>query len=93
MKRLLPEYTVWDPPLVEDCPPTALQPSIDHSALQPTVDASALQPSLTLPTCFKDLKVKVTHVTSPGNICVQLLQYDTRLKRYQPNKTTNYNNN
>lgn len=68
-KPLTPELAVWDPPLME----AGSSPS-----------ALALQPSLTLPTCLKDVKVKVTHVTSPGNICVQLLQYDTQLKRYRP---------
>ncbi|XP_053090427.1 RING finger protein 17 isoform X2 [Pangasianodon hypophthalmus] len=68
------EHTVWDPPLVEEGPSQS-EPTL------PTLDPSALQPSLILPACLKDVKVKVTHVTSPGNICVQLLQYDTQLKR------------
>ncbi|KAG7331453.1 hypothetical protein KOW79_005422 [Hemibagrus wyckioides] len=74
-KKSLPlEHTVWDPPLVEEGP-SGSEPML------PTLDPMAIQPSLTLPACLKDLKVKVTHVTSPGNICVQLLQFDTQLKR------------
>ncbi|KAK3543926.1 hypothetical protein QTP70_031835 [Hemibagrus guttatus] len=74
-KKCLPlEHTVWDPPLVEEGPSQS-------EPMLPTLDPSTIQPSLTLPACLKDLKVKVTHVTSPGNICVQLLQYDTQLKR------------
>lgn len=77
-KKSLPlEHTVWDPPLVEEGPSQS-------EPVLPTLDPMAIQPSLTLPACLKDLKVKVTHVTSPGNICVQLLQFDTQLKRYQP---------
>lgn len=77
-KKSLPlEHTVWDPPLVEEGPSQS-------EPMLPTLDPMAIQPSLTLPACLKDLKVKVTHVTSPGNICMQLLQFDTQLKRYQP---------
>lgn len=73
-KALTSERAVWDPPLVDEG-------STQSESALPAVDASVLQPSLTLPTCVKDVKVKVTHVTSPGNICVQLLQFDTQLKR------------
>lgn len=77
-EALVSEHTVWDPPLVEEspCRSEPEPPSVDPS--------SALRPSLTLPACLKDVKVKVTHVTSPGHICVQLLQYDAQLKRYRP---------
>ncbi|KAF4086779.1 hypothetical protein AMELA_G00088320 [Ameiurus melas] len=68
------ENTVWDPPLMGEGPSPS-EPTL------PAVDPSPLLSTLTLPTCLKDLKVKVTHVTSPGNIYVQLLQYDTQLKR------------
>ncbi|KAK2850477.1 hypothetical protein Q7C36_009260 [Tachysurus vachellii] len=75
-KKSLPlEHTVWDPPLVEESPCRSEPTS---ATLDPS---TAMQPSLILPACLKDVKVKVTHVTSPGNICVQLLQYDTQLKR------------
>ncbi|XP_077073070.1 RING finger protein 17 isoform X4 [Siphateles boraxobius] len=66
------ETTVWDPPFEEEVrsvvptPPPALE---------------ELKPSLSLPTCLKDIRVRVTHVTSPGNIFVQLLQFDSQLKR------------
>ncbi|RXN29007.1 RING finger 17 [Labeo rohita] len=67
------ETTVWDPPFEEETLSVALPP--------PPPASEELQPSLILPTCLKDIKVRVTHVTSPGNICVQLLQFDSQLKR------------
>ncbi|XP_072541367.1 RING finger protein 17 [Salminus brasiliensis] len=68
------DAAVWDPPLTEElvCPDEQ-SPPID--------EPSELQANLTLPTCLKDLRVRVTHVTSPGHICVQLLQFDNQLKR------------
>ncbi|KAI4883302.1 hypothetical protein NFI96_024399 [Prochilodus magdalenae] len=68
------EATVWDPPLHE----VGLSPA---EPVSPADEPSELQLSLTLPSCLKDLRVRVTHVTSPGHICVQLLQFDTQLKR------------
>ncbi|XP_062861401.1 RING finger protein 17 isoform X2 [Trichomycterus rosablanca] len=67
------ETAVWDPPLEE----TAL--CLNEPEL--TVDSSEQKPNLILPTCLKDVRVRITHVTSPGNICVQLLQFDSQLKR------------
>ncbi|XP_052004314.1 RING finger protein 17 [Xyrauchen texanus] len=61
--------TVWDPPFEEKVLP------------EQTPASEELQANLSLPTCLKDLRVRVTHVTSPGNICVQLLQFDGQLKR------------
>ncbi|XP_036430958.1 RING finger protein 17 [Colossoma macropomum] len=68
------EAAVWDPPLDE----------VASSPAEPaphTDSPSELQLNLTLPACLKDLRVRVTHVTSPGHICVQLLQFDAQLKR------------
>ncbi|TSO88057.1 UDP-glucose:glycoprotein glucosyltransferase 2 [Bagarius yarrelli] len=71
------EHTVWDPPLIEE--------DQSHSEpLLPNLEPSKIQPNLTLPDFLKDVKVKVTHVASPGYICVQLLQYDTQLNRPAP---------
>ncbi|KAL7866157.1 hypothetical protein SRHO_G00114040 [Serrasalmus rhombeus] len=68
------EAAVWDPPLDEvTSSPAELTPHTD--------EPSELLLSLILPTCLKDLRVKVTHVTSPGHIYVQLLQFDAHLKR------------
>lgn len=66
------ETTIWDPPFEEELP-------VELTPLSP--DSEELKPTLTLPTCLKDLRVRVTHVTSPGNICVQLLQFDCQLNR------------
>uniref|UniRef100_A0A3B4DBK2 Ring finger protein 17 n=1 Tax=Pygocentrus nattereri TaxID=42514 RepID=A0A3B4DBK2_PYGNA len=68
------EAAVWDPPLDEvTSSPAELTSHTD--------EPSELLLSLILPTCLKDLRVKVTHVTSPGHIYVQLLQFDAHLKR------------
>uniref|UniRef100_A0A3B1K7L3 Ring finger protein 17 n=1 Tax=Astyanax mexicanus TaxID=7994 RepID=A0A3B1K7L3_ASTMX len=74
----LPDTAVWDPPLSEEhkSPDEPLPPPPP-----PTVEPPELQVTLNLPACLKDLRVRVTHVTSPGHICVQLLQFDNQLKR------------
>ncbi|KAG9271211.1 RING finger protein 17 [Astyanax mexicanus] len=74
----LPDTAVWDPPLSEEhkSPDELLPPPPP-----PTVEPPELQVTLNLPACLKDLRVRVTHVTSPGHICVQLLQFDNQLKR------------
>lgn len=69
------ETTVWDPPFEEEPLSVVLTPA------PPPPASEELKPSLILPTCVKDIKVRVTHVTSPGNIFVQLLQFDGQLKR------------
>lgn len=69
-----PETTVWDPPFEEE---------LTVELTLPSPGSEELKPTLTLPTCLKDLRVRVTHVTSPGNICVQLLQFDCQLNRFQ----------
>lgn len=68
------ETTAWDPPFVEEALPVGMTPSSSAS--------EELKPSLSLPSCLKDIRVRVTHVTSPGNICVQLQQFDNQLKRF-----------
>uniref|UniRef100_W5KUQ3 Ring finger protein 17 n=1 Tax=Astyanax mexicanus TaxID=7994 RepID=W5KUQ3_ASTMX len=75
----LPDTAVWDPPLSEEhkSPDEPLPPPPP-----PTVEPPELQVTLNLPACLKDLRVRVTHVTSPGHICVQLLQFDNQLKGY-----------
>ncbi|KAF7709854.1 hypothetical protein HF521_016704 [Silurus meridionalis] len=59
---------------------TARQSSIGDYLVKRTGFAKK-RSSLTLPAVLKDVKVRVTHVTAPGNIFVQLLQYDPHLKR------------
>lgn len=71
------EKSVWDPPLEE------LEISVSEPELG-TIDSAKERPDLTLTSCLKDVRVRITHVTSPGNICVQLLQFDSQLKRYPP---------
>ncbi|XP_067300010.1 RING finger protein 17 isoform X2 [Pseudorasbora parva] len=66
------ETTVWDPPFEEEV--LSVEPT-------PPPASEELKPSLSLPTCLKDIRVRVTHVTSPGNIFVQMLQFDSQLKR------------
>jgi len=67
------ETTVWDPPFEEEVRPVVPTPP---------PASEELKPNLILPTCLKDIRVRVTHVTSPGNIFVQLLQFDSQLKRW-----------
>ncbi|XP_055070435.2 RING finger protein 17 isoform X1 [Misgurnus anguillicaudatus] len=62
-------------------PETLFQEELSVNLIPPSPDSEELKPTLILPACLKDLKVRVTHVTSPGNICVQLLQFDSQLKR------------
>lgn len=74
MKPIIPEVSVWDPPLESvEAEPSALE----------TSDGIQLSPSIIIPANQKDIEVRVTHVTSPANICVQLVQYSRQLKRYR----------
>ncbi|XP_036401470.1 RING finger protein 17 [Megalops cyprinoides] len=71
------ETDIWDPPfegLVEGGGPELDLPSEDGDTLD-------LQPNLQLPKNLKDLRVRVTHVASPGSFFVQLLQMDNHLKK------------
>ncbi|CAB1328832.1 unnamed protein product [Coregonus sp. 'balchen'] len=74
------DTTVWDPPfeglLGESEPAPA---SLGQET--PEQDPQEIQPYLMLPSNLKDMKVRVTHVVSPGSFYVQLLQMDTQLKR------------
>ncbi|XP_059355870.1 RING finger protein 17-like isoform X2 [Carassius carassius] len=72
------ETTVWDPPFEEEPLSVVLTPPPPPP---PPPVAEELKPNLILPTCVKDIEVRVTLVTSPGNIYVQLLQFDDQLKR------------
>ncbi|XP_031421936.1 RING finger protein 17 isoform X2 [Clupea harengus] len=69
-----PEVSVWDPPLES----VEAEPSTMESG-----DSIQLSPTITIPANQKDIRVRVTHVISPANIYVQLVQYDGQLKRQQ----------
>ncbi|KAJ8013110.1 hypothetical protein DPEC_G00049880 [Dallia pectoralis] len=77
------DTVVWDPPFESgllgasksDATPPG-QETPEHNKAPDEV-----QPNLTLPVCLKDLKVRVTHVISPGCIYVQLLHMDNHLRR------------
>ncbi|KAM3843082.1 RING finger protein 17-like [Diretmus argenteus] len=64
---------VWDPP-IEDLLAAEGKSDRDQEPLE-------FQPQLQLPVCLNELKVRVTHVSSPGSFCVQLTQNDSQLKR------------
>ncbi|KAK0152641.1 RING finger protein 17 [Merluccius polli] len=68
------EPTVWDPPF--DCKERSVEPRPQPPVSQDTEP----RPQLQLPTVRENIRVKVTHVTSPGSFYVQLLQNDTQLK-------------
>ena len=76
-----PEVSVWDPPLES----VEAEPSTMESG-----DSIQLSPTITIPANQKDIRVRVTHVISPANIYVQLVQYDGQLKRYQWECTLKY---
>ncbi|XP_062396877.1 RING finger protein 17 [Sardina pilchardus] len=68
------EVSVWDPPLERvEAEPSAVE----------MAGGIQLSPSVIVPASQKDIEVRVTHVTSPANIYVQLSQYNRQLKRLQ----------
>uniref|UniRef100_A0A673WF16 Ring finger protein 17 n=1 Tax=Salmo trutta TaxID=8032 RepID=A0A673WF16_SALTR len=76
------DTTVWDPPLeglLGDSEPAPT--SLGQETPEQDQDPQEIQPYLMLPTNLKDLRVRLTHVVSPGSFYVQLLQMDTQLKR------------
>uniref|UniRef100_A0A3Q3FIY2 Ring finger protein 17 n=1 Tax=Labrus bergylta TaxID=56723 RepID=A0A3Q3FIY2_9LABR len=60
------DSAIWDPPLELDAAPEG---------------PVEFEPQLKLPADLKDLKVRVSHVSSPSSFYVQLTQYDSQLKR------------
>ena len=86
-KPCFEDPALWDPPLdvlipfeevsLSDSSSISDQGSLRDQALD-TVD---FQPNLELPACLNKLKVKVTHVNSPGSFYVQLTQNNIQLKR------------
>ncbi|XP_041953241.1 RING finger protein 17 isoform X2 [Alosa sapidissima] len=73
-RPVAPEVSVWDPPLERvEAEPSAME----------MAGGIQLSPSIIIPASQKDIEVKVTHVTSPANIYVQLSQYNRQLKRLQ----------
>ncbi|TRY97078.1 hypothetical protein DNTS_027273, partial [Danionella cerebrum] len=65
----LKEPTAWDPPFEEEAVSVV------------TAASEELKASLGFPHDLKDVRVRITQVTSPGNIYVQLLQFDNQLNR------------
>ncbi|KAJ8246735.1 hypothetical protein GJAV_G00254800 [Gymnothorax javanicus] len=85
------ETTVWDPPvegLLEgdwDGEPRASEGPTEEDAEDDEAaeqsEALDFRSDLRLPRNLKDLRVRVTHVRSPGSFYVQLLQMDKHLKK------------
>lgn len=76
------DTTVWDPPLEGLLGESEPAPtSLGQETPEQDQDPQEIQPYLMLPTNLKDLRVRLTHVVSPGSFYVQLLQMDTQLKR------------
>ena len=83
---------VWDPPLEglieseqekeeKESLPGSGSTSDQGSLRDQALDTVDFQPNLELPACLDKLKVKVTHVNSPGSFYVQLTQNNIQLKR------------
>ncbi|XP_012993452.1 RING finger protein 17 isoform X2 [Esox lucius] len=77
------DTVVWDPPfesgLLGESKSDAAPPG--QKTPEHNEDLEKVQPNLTLPVSLKDLKVRVTHVVSPGSFYVQLLSMDHHLRR------------
>ena len=62
------ETAAWNPPIEEEPLEPRPQPPVSQDS-EPC-------PQLQLPTVLENIRVKVTHVTSPGSFYVQLVQND-----------------
>ncbi|KAM3862182.1 RING finger protein 17-like [Diretmus argenteus] len=71
---------VWDSP-IEDLLAAEGKSCLDSDTSDRDQEPLEFQPQLQLPVCLNELKVRVTHVSSPGSFCVQLTQNDSQLKR------------
>ncbi|MBN3308188.1 RNF17 protein, partial [Amia calva] len=72
---------VWDPPIEENGEIPEPDPTTMGFLAQGEQENLPINPDLELPDSLKDIRVKVTHVKSPGSFFVQLLQTDGQLKR------------
>ena len=70
------DAVVWDPPFE-----ALLGEGESESPERAGDEARELQPRLVLPPSLKDLRVRVTHVSSPGSFHVQLACSDGQIKR------------
>lgn len=68
------ETPVWDPPIDRE------EESLEPRPLPPVSQDAEPCPQLQLPTNLENVKVKVTHVTSPGSFYVQLVHNNALLK-------------
>ncbi|KAL0963607.1 hypothetical protein UPYG_G00308540 [Umbra pygmaea] len=75
------DTTVWDPPFESGLGAEAAPAARGQETSEINEDPQEIQPNLVLPACLKNLRVKVTHVVSPGSFYVQLLNLDKQLKR------------
>ena len=80
-----PQGWEWDPPLevslASKQEPLSSSTSKQGSLRDQALDNVDFQPNVELPACLDQLKVKVTHVNSPGSFYVQLVQNNFQLKR------------
>ncbi|XP_027147115.1 RING finger protein 17 isoform X2 [Larimichthys crocea] len=75
------ESAVWDPPLEHSLATGDADAPDQKITGEQGEELLDVQPLLKLQTQLKDLKVKVSHVNSPSSFYVQLLQYNSQLKR------------
>ena len=83
---------MWDPPLEglieseqekeeKESLPGSGSTSDQGSLRDQALDTVDFQPNLELPVCLDNLKVKVTHVNSPGSFYAQLTRNSGQLKK------------
>ncbi|XP_065818266.1 RING finger protein 17 [Labrus bergylta] len=75
------DSAIWDPPLELDAAPEGVSTPDQNTSGEQNVEPVEFEPQLKLPANLKDLKVRVSHVSSPSSFYVQLTQYDSQLKR------------
>ncbi|XP_040913538.1 RING finger protein 17 [Toxotes jaculatrix] len=75
------DSTIWDPPLELGSAMEDVDNSDQKIPGEQDEELLEFQPQLRLPVQLKDLKVRVSHVSSPSSFYVQLTQYEPMLKR------------
>lgn len=75
------ESVVWDPPLELGLATGAADATNQKVTSGQREDLVEFQPTLKLPAQLKDLKVRISHVSSPSSFFVHLTQYNNHLSR------------
>ncbi|KAM6934575.1 RING finger protein 17 [Xenentodon cancila] len=75
------DFTIWDPPLDLDSTSEVVNTQDQIFSGDQDDQSLELQPQLKLPDQLKDLKVRVSYVSSPSSFYVQFTQYDDQFRR------------